>query len=156
MKPLEGRHELPNGPPVTFVQRGARAYLEELYSLKHRRDTVKKMSGEGSAAFKECERQFVEFRDVTIPSLFHDGASTVLGRHVRDWRIAGERWRGPTALRNVTKDGGKTIRQAGPTTLCPRTRIQPSTHTASLTSNPLPQASVAPAVTGLLKPSDPC
>jgi hypothetical protein len=95
---LEDKHELPNGPSVTYVQRGARAHLEELYSLKYRRDTVKKMWGEHSPAFEECERQFVEFRDVTIPLLFSNGASTALGRHHRDWRIAGERWRGPTAL----------------------------------------------------------
>jgi hypothetical protein len=87
--------------PVTMVERAARAHLEELYSLRHRRDTVKKLAGRKSDAFRECDHIFTEFRDVSIPVLFGHTIGETSGLQEPDetaWLLVGQRWRGPTAL----------------------------------------------------------
>lgn len=81
--------------PVTLEDRSARAYIEELFGLRHRRDTMKKLSGRSSVEFQVCAADYEEMRTVTIPTLF-PGAQT--DGKPEDWLVSGQRWRGPTTL----------------------------------------------------------
>jgi hypothetical protein len=98
---LEPTHGTSPGAPLTLAERAARAHLEELYSLRHRRNTVKKLVGRNAEAFTECDRLYRDFRDVTIPALFGRVRGETSGLEQADetlWRLAGQQWRGPTAL----------------------------------------------------------
>jgi hypothetical protein len=106
---LEPIHE--DGSPVTLHERAARAHLEELYSRKHRRDTVKKLYGRDSEAFRECDHLFRSFGG-SLPALFSNMRGETSGLEELEapaWLLAGQKWRGPTALaerygRSVTGD----------------------------------------------------
>jgi len=92
--------------PVTLVDRAARVYLEELYSHRHRSDTVKKIARDDRPAIATAKAEYRELRATTIPALFKDVA---LDGEPRAWSINGQKWRGPTWLADWyarTRGGG--------------------------------------------------
>lgn len=111
---LEASHPAGSGKegPVMLTERAARAYLEELHSLHHRRETVKKLAGRSSEAFKTCDGDLREMRTTRIPAVFASTAD--LDGDPSQWRISGERWRGPTSLAEwYTKHKGQNPGQSG-------------------------------------------
>lgn len=81
--------------PVTLVDRAARVYLEELFSLRHRRDTVAKLSPKDRQAVEITRTEYRAMKTATIPALFKD---VVLDGGPSEWSVNGQRWRGPAWL----------------------------------------------------------
>jgi hypothetical protein len=81
--------------PVTLVDRAARVYLEELFSLRHRRDAVTKLATKGDESVRIAKAEYRTMKTETIPSLFKDVA---LDGEPSDWSINRQRWRGPAWL----------------------------------------------------------
>lgn len=92
--------------PVTLVDRSARVYLEELYSLRHRRDTVEKLARTDRAAVATVRSEYREMKRAVLPALFND---VELDGVPSTWVINGQRWRGPAWLADWyarTRGGG--------------------------------------------------
>lgn len=81
--------------PLTLVDRAARVYLEELFSLRHRRDAVAKLAQKGDDAVRITRAEYRKMKTATIPALFKD---VVLDGEPGDWSVNGQRWRGPAWL----------------------------------------------------------
>lgn len=81
--------------PVTLVDRAARVYLEELFSLRHRRDAAAKLAEKGDESLRVTKAEYRTMKTETIPALFKNVA---LDGEPTDWSINGQRWRGPASL----------------------------------------------------------
>lgn len=92
--------------PVTLVDRAARAYLEELYSRRHLRDTLEKLRPQDRDAVCATRAGYRTMKIETIPALFTD---VQLDGEPPTWSINGQRWRGPAWLADWyarTRGGG--------------------------------------------------